>query len=247
MYLLLEKAVSKRKLERTVPVERGKNLFKEFGLLKILMKKLWILAVFTISITLMDVLMWTVGVLYTEELSDRYSVGGWLMVVYGLPSLFVGFVTEKIKLDSGKKRMAFTTAAVSGLCLIFSGIQEHIYAILAFVFLMSIFYGITVILIDATFQDYVSRANIVGNDIVSLLQFSHNVAYALGPIILGILAKYAGYGRTFQLVGAFVVIIAMFSFLVTPRKIRMPQKEIMAEVEESEITLADSGDGKLLE
>jgi uncharacterized membrane protein len=67
---------------------------------------------------------------------------------------------------------------------------------------------------------------------VSLLQFAHNVSYAVGPIVLGIAAKYLGYAKTFQAVGIGVMVTALISFLITPRKIKMPQKEIKREVTE---------------
>lgn len=233
-YFFLEKATNKKREERSLPLDDKKNLFLEFGLLRTLMKRLWILVFFTMVVTLMDVLMWTVGVLYTVELGKISELGEWLLVIYGLPALFIGLITEKLRLEMGKKKMAFTSAALAGLCLIYTGISGNIYAILGFVFLMSVFFGITIILIDSTFQDYVARAGAVGNDIVSLLQFAHNVSYAIGPIILGVAAKYFGYAKTFQMVGILVLFVSLVSFLITPRKIKMPQKELKKEMKEIE-------------
>jgi MFS family permease len=234
IYFFLEKSSGKRREERALPLNDRKNLLLEFGVLKTLMKKLWILVFFIMVVTLMDVLMWTVGVLYTAELGRISELGEWLLVIYGLPALFIGLLAEKLKFEMGKKRMAFTSAAIAGLCLIFTGINGNIYSTMVFVFLMSVFFGITIILIDSTFQDYVARAGVVGNDIVSLFQFAHNVSYSFGPIILGVAAKFFGYARTFQLVGVLVLAVAVLSFLITPRKIKMPQKEIKREILEIE-------------
>jgi len=226
LYFLLERSTSKKRTERTLVINEKRSLLKELGILKTLIRRLWILVLFSLTTTLMDVLMWTIGVLYTEELRKTSFMGDWLLVVYGLPALFTGLLASKLKTDIGKKKTAFTVAASAGLCLVFSGLSTNVSLILVFVFLMSAFYGISVILIDSAFQDYVARANVVGNDIVSILQFAHNVSYSFGPILLGVAAKYLGFGRTFQLVGVIVVVVSALSFLLIPRKIKMPQNEI---------------------
>jgi MFS family permease len=232
LYFLFEKLSFRRREERTLVHEQKRNLFEELGVLKTLLSKLWVLVIFSFVITLMDVLMWTVGVLYSAEIRKTSFLGDWLLVIYGLPALFIGIVTEKVRLGMGKKRASFIAAAAAGLSLIFVGIDGSIYSVLIFVFLMSVFFGISIILIDATFQDYVARAKVVGNDVVSLLQFSHNLSYSFGPIILGIAARYLGYIKTFQLVGYSVLLISLTCFFITPRKIKMPQKELIREIYE---------------
>lgn len=235
LYLIFEKSVVGKHQEHILGPEEKRNIFMEFGVLKTLMKKLWLLAVFTFVIVLMDVLMWTVGVLYSVEIGKTSPLGNWILVVYGLPALFTGIVTTKLRLDTGKKKMSFTAAAIAGLSLIFVGLEGNIYSVLFFIFLMSVFFGISVILINATFQDYIARAKVVGNDITSIIQLIHNLSYALGPIVLGISAKYFGYTKTFQMVGCLVFLVSLICYFIIPRKIRMPEKELKNEIQEIEI------------
>lgn len=232
VYLIFEKSLLRKRSDRNVPTVDKRNIFKKLGLIKTLFKRLWMLVLFTTVIILMDVMMWTVGVLYTMKLRETSFLGDWLLVIYGLPALFVGLVTENLKLEMGKKKIAFISASIAGLCVFFMGLNSNIYSTLVFVFLMSTFFGISIILIDATFQDYVSRVNVVENDIVSLLQFSHNLAYSVGPVLLGLSAKYLGYSNTFKVVGVLVILVSILTFAVTPRKIKMPQKEIRREMSE---------------
>jgi MFS family permease len=235
LYFLFERSISGRHQEHVLTLDEKRNILKELGVLRTLMKKLWVLVVFTFVITLMDVLMWTVGVLYSGEIGKASSLGNWLLVVYGLPALFTGIVTNKLRLEMGKKKMSFTSAAIAGLSLIFVGFNGNTYSILFFVFLMSAFFGISAILLNATFQDYIARAKVVGNDIASILQLVSNVSYAVGPIVLGFVAKYFGYARTFQLVGYLVFLVSLVCFFIIPRKIKMPQKELIKEIYEIEV------------
>jgi predicted MFS family arabinose efflux permease len=99
---------------------------------------------------------------------------------------------------------------------------------------MSVFFGISGILLNATFQDYIARAKVVGNDIASILQLVSNISYAVGPIALGVAAKYFGYAKTFQLVGCLVFLVSLVCYFIIPRKIRIPQKELVNEIYEIE-------------
>jgi len=234
IYLYLVRKMQRRKQGRVLPDLPKKNIIKEFKVIKILLKRLWILVLFVVCVSLIDVFMWTMGVLYMSKLSESTPLGELLLVVYGIPALFIGIVTEKLKLDAGKKKTAFTSAAMAGICLVFVGLSKNIYATLSFVFLTAVFYGISIILIDATFQDYVARAKIVGNDIVSILQFSHNLAYSFGPILLGLSVKYFDFSNTFLIVGVLSAVVSIIAFIISPRKIKMPQNEINTKLNEQD-------------
>lgn len=215
-----------QQIERSFPTE--------FRIIKTLTKKLWVLLIFNFALVLLDVSFWTTGVLYTEEIRKSTGAGDLLLTVYGLPALFVGLITPMIHKrmgEWGKKRISFVMSIVAGAFIVLMGLSRNVYVILGFVFLSSTFYGVACILMSAVFEDYVARLEKASNDIVSILQFAGNFSYAIGPIILGVISKYFGFGMTFVVVGANLLIVSLLAAFMTPRKIKMPQTEIALELE----------------
>lgn len=202
------------------------DVIKQLKTFKILFKKLWALITFNFTIALLDVSFWTIGVLHAENLRQVHDLGSFFMIVYGFPAIFVGFITPHIYQKLGKKRTAFISAILAGLSVISVGLTEHIYFILISVFFASIFSTITFILICATFEDYVTRIDEEENDIVSMSQFSINLAYTIGPIALGFISRMYSFGTAFVVTGIVLIFSAILSILVVPRKIRMPRKEL---------------------
>jgi len=226
VYIFFLKFYAKKK--RAEKKGRGKfsDFFDQLKVFKILSKKLWCLVFFSFTLTLLDVSFWTIGVLYSEKLRQLYEVGEFFIIVYGLPAIFVGFVTPHIFQKLGKKRTAFITGALAGLSLVGVGLASNIYFILISVFFASTFFNITFILISATFEDFVTRLDKSENDIVSMSQFSQNLAYATGPVLLGLIAKKYTFGTAFIVAGGVLILSAILSIIIVPRKIRLPKKEL---------------------
>ncbi|MBU1133027.1 MFS transporter [Patescibacteria group bacterium] len=227
LYIIFLKFYAKDKL-KTKKVAKGSfsDVINQLKTFKILFKKLWALITFNFTLALLDVSFWTVGVLYSEKLRQTHDFGALFIIVYGFPAIFVGLVTPHIYQKLGKKRTAFISGILAGLSLVAVGFAQNIFLILGSVFLASAFSGITFILICATFEDYVTRLDGEENDIVSMSQFSINLAYAAGPVILGLIARTYSFGASFITTGVILVLSAILSMLVVPRKIRMPRKEL---------------------
>jgi predicted MFS family arabinose efflux permease len=202
----------------------------EWKIIKILLKKLGSYVYFVFAITLLDVAVWTIGILYAEELRQTHHLGGLFIVLYNIPGIFVGFIVPKLKLKIGKKRASFITGILAGGLFIFMGINTNIYIVLLSILLTSIFYGVTNILVSAVFEDYVARAEVAGKELIGLNQFALNAAYTAGPILIGLSTKILGFSSTFALVGFFIVLVSTVAALSTPRKIRIPQKEVRGEI-----------------
>ena len=212
--------------------EVKKSFGHEFRVLAVLIKRLWILAVIVFSLTLSDVAFWTVGVLYAEQLRRTDPLGGLFLIVYGLPSVFIGLVAPLIYKKLGKKRTAFIFGVLTGSGLITIALVGNIYALLGAVFLTSSCSGISFILLSAVFEDYVARASVVANDIVVTRQFAGNLAYAIGPIAYGFIAQEFSLKMPFLVAGDILVLASALAFVFVPRKIKMPQhaiKEVVAE------------------
>lgn len=220
----------KHKSEKLIHHHGIRSIFKEVKVIHILTRKIWPLALFTIALTLLDVSFWTMGVLYSEKLRAQNEIGGLLLTIYCLPAMVVGFITPKIYGTFGKKRTAFMTGFLAGLSLVLLGVLNNVYLILITVFFASAFSNISFILIYATFEDYVTRLDGEGNNLVSINQISQNFAYAVGPFMLGLIAKGGNFGMSFMVSGVVLIFFALLAIVLVPRKIKMPHKELAKEL-----------------
>ncbi len=207
-----------------------KGLFSEVKLIHILAKRVWPLVLFTFALTLLDVSMWSVGILYSEQLRMQNEIGGLFITTYGLPSILVGIITPKIYGRFGKKRTAFLFGILSGFLLLLLGVIKNTYLILGTVFIMAAVSGISFILIYATFEDFVTRLDGEGNSMVSILQITQNFAYAFGPIFFGLISRDNDFSSSFIAGGEILMLFSVLALSTIPRKIKMPHKEIAEKI-----------------
>lgn len=206
--------------------EKPRSFIKELSIFKVLTKRIWALVIFSFATTLLDVTFWTTGVLYAEKLRVQSQWGGLFLILYCLPTIFIGWVIPHIYKPLGKKRTALIAGILAGISLVILGLTKNIFSILTLVVFISIFYDTSTILIFATFEDYVTRLDETKHDLVSIGQFSGNLAYTIGPVLMGFIAQKSNFGMSFLAAGVLIIISAIFALFVMPRKIRMPHKEI---------------------
>lgn len=206
--------------------DEPRSFFKELGIFKVLTKRIWALIIFSFTITLLDVTFWTTGVLYAEKLRLESKWGGLFLILYCLPTIFIGWIIPHLYQTLGKKRTALIAGIGAGISLVFLGLSKNIYSILGLVVLISIGYDIATILIYATFEDYITRLDTTRQDLVSITQLSGNMAYAIGPVVMGFFSQKFGFGSSFLLAGILIIITSLYALSVIPRKIKMPHKEL---------------------
>lgn len=208
-----------------------RSLFDEVKITHILTRKIWPLVTFSFALTLLDASFWTIGVLFSESLRLQHPAGGLLLTMYELPVILTGITAPRIYSYLGKKRTAFIAGIFAGISLICIPLLQNVYLILGMVFVTAFMSGIAFILIYATFEDYVTRLDDDGNNMVSIGQISQNVAYVLGPIFFGMISKDGNYGHSFIAAGEILVFFSVLALITVPRKIKMPHKEIKEIVE----------------
>jgi len=206
------------------------GLFSEVKLIHILAKRVWPLVLFTFALTLLDVSMWSVGILYSEQLRLQNEIGGLFITTYGLPAILVGIITPKLYSKFGKKRTAFLFGIASGFLLLLLGVVKNVYLILVIVFSMATCSGVSFILVYATFEDFVTRLDGKGNSMVSILQITQNFAYAFGPIFFGLISQDNNFTSSFIAGGEILIFFSALALLTIPRKIKMPHKEIAEKI-----------------
>ncbi len=206
--------------------EVKKSFGQEINILFVLLKKLWLLVLVVFSYNLLDVVFWTSGILFAEQLRHKDALGGFFMVIYGVPALFVGFLAPFVHKKLGKKRTAFIFGVLAGLSMVMLALVNNTYLMLGCVFLAATFSGVSFILISAVYEDYVARASVVANDIVTTKQFAGNFAYVVGPVLLGFIAENFDLKFPFLITGNIMLLTSVIALIFIPRKIKMPQSEL---------------------
>ena len=225
--LFLKNQKNPARLETDQPGDKKITLACQFKVLRSLLKKIWPLWLFTFAILFIDATFWSVGTVLSEELKTRHPLGGFLLVAYMLPSLFIGLLAKRVSRPLGKKRAAFIAGLLAGLILAFSGLVKEPLLLLSLVFFSSIFSSLSVPEILAVYEDYVARLGRAGDEMVALERSSENLAYILGPMIAGAVALLIGSQKTFTVSGLFLAIVSLLALIIVPKKIRLPQKEIL--------------------
>lgn len=199
----------------------------EIKIWEIILKKLWPIWLMFFALALTDTAFWTIGVLLSEELKTQHFLGLFILPAYKIPFLFMPFFANKISLVWGKKRTSFVASIIGGLILFIGALFIHSYNLIFVIFAFSMFISICYPLIYATFEDYVSRSDEVQNDIVGIQNSAFSAAYIIGPILAGILSTFLRYEIIMGIFGLNLVIFAYIAIIFTPRKIKIPHKELL--------------------
>ncbi len=220
-------ALSKKKQERPLTIEIEKISFTcELEHWGVLFKKVWPIVVMSISLGIIDAVFWTTGAVYTEELASVSFWGRWFLPIYALPSLFVGFIIAKKGIVSGKKKAALRFFLLSGIFLALMGVYKNIYWQLLTVFCSSLALAISYPLIEGVYSDVIERMGRQRKHMIGLCSSTMSISYIVGPILAGIVNSLVGSVMTFVYLGASVVIVALILIATTPKKLKLPQKEI---------------------
>lgn len=231
--VLFPKLFSRRSRENVVeqldPTETVTKLsaVSEIKIWLILLKTIWPIYLFTFSLFLLEATFLSVGVLLSQDIIQVSEVGHFLIAAYMLPALFVGFFTKRISIPFGKKRAAFLCGITSGALLFISGLVHSHLELLIFFFLSAIFSSLALPEILSTIQDYIGRLGESRDEMMGLENSAGSLAYILGPIVCGAVAELVGNQRTFSVIGAFLLFTSFIALIVVPRKIRMPQQELV--------------------
>ena len=223
-YLML---LTLRVKSRPVSVEVGEiNFAAEASHWRVLFVHVWPMLLASLVLGLVDATFWTTGTVLTEILSKASFLGGLFLPMYVLPSLFVGFIIARLGIYKGKKKWAEIFMLFSGAVLMLLFYQSSVIYQLAIVFLSSVMLSLSYPLIEAVYSDIVAR---MGRERKHLLGLSHSmvsIAYIIGPILSGLITNAVGERMTFVVMGAIMVIASLFLLVITPKKLKLPQKEM---------------------
>lgn len=216
-----------KKHERPISIEISEvNLWRELSHWKVLFTHVWPILIISIFLGLIDATFWTTGAVWMETLSKGSFWGNFLLPVYQMPALFMGFVVTRWGIYRGKKKMALKFLIISSIFLITLVFNMPIPFYIISVFMSSLMLGVTYPLIDAVYSDIVARMGRERKHLVGLSNSTTSIAYIIGPIMAGFITNLVGSKLTFVVIGVATLIIALVLFFVTPKKLKLPQEEI---------------------
>lgn len=224
--------VLKKGLPNVAKVSRVQELGKQahgenqLRIWRILLKKLWPLLVFYFALIYVSTTFWSVGVLMVEELKVSHTLGLFILPAFTAPSMIFPFIAEKLSHIWGKKRMAFISAGIGGVALFAGSYTGSVEFLLLTILVSSSCLAIAYPEFNAAFEDYMARLELFGLDVVGIQRVVVSLAFIIGPILSGFLAGILGNQATVGLSGLILAVTSIFTFIVVPRKVRMPQKEL---------------------
>lgn len=202
------------------------NLTREIEHWFVLFKKVWPVVLMGLFMGLIDATFWTTGAVWTAKLREQSFFGGLFLSFYTLPSLFMGFVVAKWGVVSGKKRIATVCLFATGSLLFIMGLNAAVWWQLLFVVAAATSQAVSYPMVDAVYSDIVSRMGRERRHLIGLSNSTISVAYILGPALAGFIAEGVGEKATFMVIGVITALVSLVLFVIIPKKLKLPQKEI---------------------
>jgi MFS family permease len=215
------------------------NLITELKIWKTLTGRIWMLWIIWFLLWCVDATVWSVGIIFAEDLKEVNYLGSFFVPVFMIPHTFTGLLVPKLATIGGKKKLAFMSTIVTGAFLILLGIIDSIPLILVMTFLASSAMSLAFPALSATFEDYIGRIGKLGPEMIGLEQTASSLGYVVGPICAGAIASLLGNQPTFSILGYILITAGILAVMIVPRKIYMPQKELQ-EIEITEDAKAEN-------
>lgn len=210
------------------PPALHRTLKETIAIWRTLDRVLWPLLILLVLFYLFESAVFSVGPLFSEHLKEQHVWGGWFVSLYGMPGIFVGFFVHLLAQRFGKKKLSFLTGVLGGLTAVFMGFASPVGMVLAGMFVASFWLAIMQPVLVAVFEDLIARGEPVANDLISMTALTSSFSYIVGPILNGFLNDQFGELAVFTIWGALIFIWSMWLLLTFPRKVHLPQKELLA-------------------
>lgn len=222
--------IFKKNVPSHKPISNIKNsvsVLKSIRSWKIISKKVYVVLAMAAIVEIISAAFVSFAGLYGEQLIHNPDWNWTLMVLTTAPYMIGSFVMMRLSLQHGKKRLSQIAILISGLILsLLFFFTSKLIPIAIIIFVSNLIISICWPLDDAIFSDLQKRLGKHGIDLIGLSQASYSIAYIIAPSLMGFLADKVGYNNAFALMGVLSIISGIIFLIITPRKIRLPQKAL---------------------
>jgi MFS family permease len=203
------------------------NFLKEINIYKVIYTKIFPVVLLGMMVSMISSSVLTVGGLLGEQMFGAQKLDWLIIFIFSIPSILVSFILIKLKIQRRKKRISqilLFIAAISLISMYF--FQSYPIVILILFFLCSTGISAGWILNESVFSELSKRSD--GNALYTngLERIDDSLGFLIGPILIGLLSDRFGYFSAFTILGILSLVLAIFLIVITPRKLRMPKREI---------------------
>jgi MFS family permease len=216
---------SERKMYRSI-VSGVYFLVTEVKYWRVLLSRLFPIILVILAQQIVISTYWTFGGLFGESLATD-KLPEWIVMGLFTSALLLGNLTiTAFKVEKHKKKISQTAILISGTLLSTLFFTDNQTLILPMVFLSSYVLAMSFALNEAVLSDISERSREVELYILSLARATVSLVYIAGPLLLGFVAEFMDYQSVFGLAGILSGSIALGLLFSTPKKIKLPQKEL---------------------
>ncbi len=213
--------VAKSRIKETI------NILKEAKSWEVLSFRVWPVITMGISISFISAIYWTIGGLLGQSLNIGFEMDWVIVVLYNIPLLIGSYLLSRFSIKRYKKRLSQISLLLASLTLIpFILFKDNLSILLLIIFISSFFLSFTHPLNEAVYSDLLERMGKDKGYLVGLARSNSSIAFILAPILVGIVSDSTDYYTTFTIAGIFFSIVAILLLIFTPRKIKLPQRDL---------------------
>lgn len=216
-----------RNKEAKSRIKQTLHILKEAKSWELLSYRVWPVILMGTSVTFISATFWTIGGLLGQTLNLGYEMDWVVIVVFNIPLMLGSFALTKLKIINFKKRISQISLLLSSISL--SSLilfKDNSVMILVIVILSSLLLSVAHPLNEAVYSDLLERMGKGKEYLIGLAKSNTSIAYILAPVIVGFLSDNTDYITTFSIVGIIFILISILLLIFTPRKLKLPQKEL---------------------
>lgn len=205
------------------------NMKEEFKYWKILLPSILPIFISAVIFVGIDASYWTLGGLFGIQIfGESESSLEWLvLLIYMIPTLLGSVFMSRIQIVNRKKKTSNLLLMIGGIILsLLFFFQTNNVLILVIIFISTFFVSIATALNDAVFSDLIERLGKSDIHLIGLNRVTSSLGYIIAPIALGFIADRISYVLTFSLLGVFAALTGIILFIITPRKLKLNQKQL---------------------
>jgi MFS family permease len=203
------------------------NFFKEFSFWKILEPRIYPALILGSLIMIINAAVSTIGGLLGRQIFSNKDLDWIIIFAFSVPTVLISLFFSKLKIKTHKKYFSQLMFALASLSLILLTFFENFPVLIVILFFMiSLLVSGSWIFNEAVYSDLARRVGKNNLHINSMERIYESLGWLIGPIIIGFLSDKTNYFSALTILGIICLFISIILIIITPTKLRLPQKEI---------------------
>lgn len=203
------------------------RLVRELKVWDLLSPRVWQVLVVSFVLQTVFAAYWVFGGLFGQQLVGDEGFDWIVMFLYAVPCLIASILLSRYLIKRRKKFFTHLLLIFGGLFMISIMFLEGSLILMGIaIFLSSFMFALAYPLNNAVFSDLGVRLGKERNHLFGMINAVGSVAYITVPVVLGIISDAFSYYFAFSFIGFISFIVGLFLIFTTPKKLRLPQKEL---------------------